>query len=192
MNVFAAEVLPDEAADRAHALSTQMVDLVELVVLVAEDQVDRVRPDPALVLGERHVMVAGLGDSRLVPDRVDSPALAAAAFCARGPEPGRASTKLSWPSSSSAERSCRATTACPEAIHFETIPTAASPLQRQRQAVGDTNHRELDPAVVAQLGVEPHDRFRALVALGLEHSPVLQDVVEDDQAARSEQLEAGS
>ena len=36
---------------------------------------------------------------------------------------GRASTNVSWPSSSSAERIWRATTAWPLAVHFETIPT---------------------------------------------------------------------
>jgi hypothetical protein len=36
------EVLPDEAPDGAHALAAQLRQLVELVVLVAEDRLDAV------------------------------------------------------------------------------------------------------------------------------------------------------
>ena len=43
--------------------------------------------------------------------------------CARGPLPSFASTKVSWPSSSSAERIWRETTAWPLANHLLTIPT---------------------------------------------------------------------
>ena len=71
MHVLVAEVLPDEAPDRPHALLAQMVDLVELVVLVAEHDLDRVRPDPVLVLAQRHVVLARLGDPGLIPDGVD-------------------------------------------------------------------------------------------------------------------------
>ena len=47
--------------------------------------------------------------------------------CARGPLPCFASTKVSWPSSSSAERIWRVTTACPLANHLLTSPMRMAP-----------------------------------------------------------------
>ncbi len=66
--VLGGEVLPDEAPDDADAAGAQGCELGELVVLVAEQDVDRVVGDPRLVLGERHLELRGLGDAFLVPD----------------------------------------------------------------------------------------------------------------------------
>ena len=61
-------MLPDEAADHANAALAQGRELLELVVLVAEQHLDPVSLDPGDVLLERHLEGRGLGDSRLVPD----------------------------------------------------------------------------------------------------------------------------
>ena len=78
LGVLGGEALPDEAADRPHAVAAQAGDLLELVVLVGEHDIERVRRHPGLVLGRRDVGLAALGHPRLVPDRVGDPLLLSA------------------------------------------------------------------------------------------------------------------
>ena len=95
------------------------LDLLELVAVVPEHHVELVGVDPGLVLVRRHVRALELA---VIPgwSQIGSGAASAAD---RGPFPCRARTKVRWPSSSSAERICRDTTAWPLANHLVTMPT---------------------------------------------------------------------
>ena len=103
------EVLPDEAPDRPDPLFAQGRDLLELVVLVAEDRLDPVVRDPASYSSP---VISKAADS-VIPGWSQTSSRSSAP--GRGPRSffGRASTKVSCPSESSAERSWRATTPCP-------------------------------------------------------------------------------
>ena len=70
LDMLGGEVLPHEAADDLHASLSQLGELREAVVLVAEDRLDALALDPLGVVGERDVVLRRLGHARLVPDVV--------------------------------------------------------------------------------------------------------------------------
>ena len=93
-------MLPDEPADHPDAAAPQFRKLLELVVLIAEDDLDRVLLDPGDVLVERRLEGGRLGDVGLIPDASALKRPAIGPFSRRG----LARTKLRWPSESTPER----------------------------------------------------------------------------------------
>ena len=113
------EVLPHEAADHLDAPGAYLGELVEAVVLIAEDRLDALALDPLGVVGERDVVLRRLGHARAGPRHRRGKARPAAARApsGAGEDEGlmaqRVERRTVW----------RPTTGWPRLNHLVTTPT---------------------------------------------------------------------